>query len=89
MQLLLFHWVVWRATDENFTYFLLSRFTTQYVIHSSSTQQTFKHVFNTKDILCPSGSMDCMGRIELKPYFKYLDELGSSYFTLGKDTASF
>lgn len=49
-------------------YFLLSRLVTQSVIHPSSIQQTFKHVFNTGHIICPSTSIDCKGMLELKPY---------------------
>jgi len=49
-------------------YFLLSRLITQSIIHPNSIQQTFKPMLNTRHIISSSTSIDCMGRLELKPY---------------------
>lgn len=49
-------------------YFLLSRLITRSVVHPSSVQQAFKHVFSTRHVICPLASMDCTDKLVLKPY---------------------
>lgn len=47
-------------------YFLILRLTTQSLIHPGCVQQTFKHVFNRRHLICLLACMDCVGRLEVK-----------------------